>query len=138
MATTITNKVKSFLWRVCNDGLPTKRQLSHRKIIASGICDFCHATNEDIFHALFKCPSISQIWAKSFERDISLLELHSRFDNRIWAVIGLHDLHIFSRFVIIAWGYRKFRNLRIFHNSEASMFYVVAICFSYVESYLLV
>ena len=42
------NKVKHFIWRACNNSLPTMDNLFHRQIVASDHCNICKTHPEDI------------------------------------------------------------------------------------------
>ena len=48
----VPNKIKHFLWRVCNNALPTKSNLFRRQIIASDTCELCNGAPEDVMHAV--------------------------------------------------------------------------------------
>ena len=51
----ILNKIKVFGWRACNDILPTKHNLSKRKIIEDEMCPICMRFPESAIHALWEC-----------------------------------------------------------------------------------
>lgn len=38
----VPNKVKHFVWRACNETLPTKKNLFHRNVTKSAICGGCN------------------------------------------------------------------------------------------------
>nr|POF18436.1 ribonuclease p protein subunit p29 [Quercus suber] len=59
----IPNKVKNFVWRTCKEVLPTKANLSRRKIVSDGTCDKCRRHSEDSSHALFFCSDLQVVWA---------------------------------------------------------------------------
>ena len=59
----IPNKVKNFMWRTCREALPTKANLSRRRIVHDGVCDRCKRHNEDCSHALFFCSDVQVVWA---------------------------------------------------------------------------
>ena len=40
----VLNKIKTFLWRVCSDALPTKVNLKKRKILEDARCSACQST----------------------------------------------------------------------------------------------
>ena len=55
--------MKHFVWRTCREALPTKANLSRRRIILDGVCDRCKRHNEDSSHALFFCFDVQVVWA---------------------------------------------------------------------------
>ncbi|KAK9997383.1 hypothetical protein SO802_022069 [Lithocarpus litseifolius] len=58
----LPNKIKNFLWRAVHNALPTNSELTRRCIINDPICSFCSSQGEDVLHALWSCPSLSQVW----------------------------------------------------------------------------
>ena len=61
----IPNKIKHFIWRVCNNALPTNSNLKRRHIIDLDLCDLCKDALEDSLHALCFCCHIAPIWQPS-------------------------------------------------------------------------
>ena len=55
-------KIKMFLWLMCNNALPVNDNLYKRKMINSPICKICNMHKETIEHALFLCPWTSLVW----------------------------------------------------------------------------
>ena len=51
----VPQKVKMFIWRACQNAMPTKQALMRRTIIGNSICDRCQAEVEDPLHALWTC-----------------------------------------------------------------------------------
>ena len=58
----VPNKIKHFVWRVCNDALPTKCNLQRRHITDSDLCEFCKDAPEDALHALCFCSHVAPVW----------------------------------------------------------------------------
>ncbi|XP_062147743.1 uncharacterized protein LOC133856702 [Alnus glutinosa] len=56
----VPNNVKKFMWRACNDLLPTKQNLHRRKIVENESCPCC-CRDADI-HALWNCPAAQDVW----------------------------------------------------------------------------
>ncbi|KAJ0085033.1 hypothetical protein Patl1_07264 [Pistacia atlantica] len=48
----ITNAEKLFLWKACQDILPTKCNLVKKRVIEDPFCSFCCSEEEDVLHAL--------------------------------------------------------------------------------------
>lgn len=59
----VPNKIKHFVWRACNDALPTKANLRHRHVMDSDIYDLCREHPEDTVHALRSCNEIACVWS---------------------------------------------------------------------------
>ncbi|XP_050251971.1 uncharacterized protein LOC126698639 [Quercus robur] len=55
-------KVRNFLWRACQNTLPAKYNLRRRYILTKDTCDLCKVEVEDIYHALWGCNQLSQVW----------------------------------------------------------------------------
>ena len=62
----VPNKIKTFLWRVCSEALPTKENLRKMKILDSAECSLCQAGQELTFHATWGCDTLGHIWAPVF------------------------------------------------------------------------
>jgi hypothetical protein len=57
------SKIRVFLWRVCNNALPTLVNLLRCTIISSAMCSFYSGDDEDLLHVLWTCPRITSVWA---------------------------------------------------------------------------
>ena len=62
----VPNRVRLLLWRVGNDSLPTRVNLTGRKMLTESTCSLCKLEPEDTLHALWKCPLLSTVWQVSF------------------------------------------------------------------------
>lgn len=58
----INPKVKFFIWRACQNALPTKENLWKRRILPDPLCDLCRATVETTEHTLLLCPWAAGVW----------------------------------------------------------------------------
>lgn len=54
-----------FLWRACNDILPTKANMCKRKVINDPLCPICGLAAETGLHILWDCPSAKDVWGSS-------------------------------------------------------------------------
>jgi hypothetical protein len=54
--------VKTFLWQVCNNILPTKELLFKRHISDDPLCPICGLATETLAHILWSCPSAKDVW----------------------------------------------------------------------------
>ena len=55
-------KVHNFRWKACQNALFVKFNLRWQHILNEDTCDSCKVEVEDIYHALWGCNQISQIW----------------------------------------------------------------------------
>ncbi|XP_059451054.1 uncharacterized protein LOC132181841 [Corylus avellana] len=58
----IPNVEKNFLWRACNEILPTRANLYRRHIIENPKCLICELEDETVVHILWNCPSAADVW----------------------------------------------------------------------------
>ncbi|KAL0331144.1 UNVERIFIED_CONTAM: hypothetical protein Sangu_1659900 [Sesamum angustifolium] len=58
----IPNKVKVFVWRACQNALPTGANLCKRASISQVVCPLCGDDFEDVIHVLLCCPFARQVW----------------------------------------------------------------------------
>ena len=61
----VPSKIKNFVWRACKEALPTKRNLLHRKITTSALCENCKVNDEDCAHAIFYCSNLQVVWSSN-------------------------------------------------------------------------
>ena len=59
----VPNKIKHFIWRACNNALPTKSNLACRRIVSLDLCDLCNRELESLLHALWQCKDVAVMWA---------------------------------------------------------------------------
>ncbi|KAJ0008133.1 hypothetical protein Pint_29753 [Pistacia integerrima] len=62
----ITNAEKLFLWKACQDILPTKCNLVKKMVIEDPFCPFSCSEEEDVLHALWGCATAKDIWSSCF------------------------------------------------------------------------
>jgi len=58
----VPNSVKLFMWKACNDLLPTKTNLFKRKVVEDPKCPCCTLEEETTFHVLWSCPAARDVW----------------------------------------------------------------------------
>lgn len=68
--------VKSFLWRVCHNSLPTRDNLHKRKITMDPLCPICGLFSEIIVHVVWSCSAATMVWMECSRRvqKLSLME----------------------------------------------------------------
>lgn len=62
-----------FLWRACNEILPTRSNLFKKKIISDPLCPMCGLATETSSHILWGCESTWPVWSNcggSFQKSI--------------------------------------------------------------------
>ncbi len=64
----IPGKVKHFIWRACNESLPTRQNLCRRKILEDQRCAICSGISETTTHILWECPFANCVWSTSSGR----------------------------------------------------------------------
>ncbi|XP_062171134.1 uncharacterized protein LOC133876926 [Alnus glutinosa] len=64
----IPRSVQLFLWRLCNDILPTKEKLWKRRIVENPLCPFCGIEVESSIHAVWLCDAAKIVWSECSPR----------------------------------------------------------------------
>ena len=64
-SSTIPPKIKSFIWRACNDSLPTRTKLFDRKISNSFSCALCNDEAETNSHLFLECSFAQSVWLQT-------------------------------------------------------------------------
>lgn len=59
----VPNKVRNFGWRACQNILPTKMNLFHRKVIDNPTCEECGLCPETAVHVLCHCTKAKAVWS---------------------------------------------------------------------------
>jgi ribonuclease HI len=59
----VPKSTQLFLWRGCNDILPSREKLYHRKVVPDPLCQLCGVEVETSGHLLWQCKVVSAIWA---------------------------------------------------------------------------
>ena len=63
----IPNKIRVFRWRACNEILPTKLNLSKRRVIEDAMCPIYLRFPESVVHALWECDAVRDVWVGSLK-----------------------------------------------------------------------
>ncbi|CAN6583607.1 unnamed protein product [Malus baccata var. baccata] len=58
----VPNKIKSFIWRCCNNALVVRRNLKRRHMRIDNVCGVCNAVNETENHLFFRCELSHVFW----------------------------------------------------------------------------
>ena len=58
-------KIKTFIWRACNDSLLTRTKLFERKVLHSFSCVLCFEEAETCDHLFLECSFAQAVWLQS-------------------------------------------------------------------------
>lgn len=58
----VPNKIKHFIWRVCNNVLQTKSNLFRRQITTSNTCELCNGAPKDVLSVGWSCKELEVVW----------------------------------------------------------------------------
>jgi hypothetical protein len=61
----VPNSTKVFLWRACNNILPTKENLLKKEEVNDDLCLICNRDQETAQHVLWECPSAADVWCNT-------------------------------------------------------------------------
>ncbi|XP_030923317.1 uncharacterized protein LOC115950221 [Quercus lobata] len=108
----VPNKVKHLAWKACKDSLPTKTNLVRKKVITEGCRDACKLHQEDVVHALFRCPTLQSVWRSRTQWNHSTLQACSSFTDIFeFIFVGNKEPDLFAVVLWTLWNRRN--NLRL-------------------------
>ncbi|XP_027155554.1 uncharacterized protein LOC113755889 [Coffea eugenioides] len=119
----IKYKLKIFVWKCINNGIPTKAQIFHRTQRGEPICCGCGEKEESIEHMLLQCTIAKGIWKFALV-NWDGLEDQTGYFKQWWTSMMMHtrtrregDDHI-ALTVNVLWQIWKSRNARIFNSAQ--------------------
>uniref|UniRef100_A0A803QQ69 Reverse transcriptase n=1 Tax=Cannabis sativa TaxID=3483 RepID=A0A803QQ69_CANSA len=134
----ITPKMKNFVWRVCHNWLPSKSELVKRGIQLDSICSGCWNREETIGHALWKCPRLKVVWQTAgfwhlFPKDIEFMTDLLEFFIYMKTKCSTEEFEIFLGLSWLVWNQR---NQRIFQNKKTDFESWIPWAIDYTKSLL--
>ena len=106
----VPNKIKVFGWQACCSILPTRVNLSRKRIIVDNRCEACKTEPETKIHTLWNCGVAQDIWARCLAR---LQKCHVGQDDmlQLWeeliARLTIEELELFLVQAWIIWTQRN-------------------------------
>lgn len=124
-------KVKIFLWKICQNALPVRENLFRRQMITSPLCPICNSEQETIEHALLLCSWTRQVWFGSQLQIIPTAENVTRIDLWLQEKFILLSAHKDCKEIGISllantlWGIWKGRNNFTFNHERLNPLLVI-------------
>ncbi|KAL5572866.1 hypothetical protein UlMin_022463 [Ulmus minor] len=131
-------KVKSFCWKLCKGWLPTLLALSWRGLKIDKTCFRCKSHTKSIFHALWKCSLVKDIWTLcGFSQ---FIDQHWEHDiiGFLWRMHSLLSPKEFQLFIIVSWQVWAARNNHFHKNSCPSPQRVVDDAIKWLDDFIFV
>ncbi|XP_042950375.1 uncharacterized protein LOC122282493 [Carya illinoinensis] len=104
------NAEKLFLWKACNDILPTKLNLFRKKVVEDLDCPICLHQVKIIEHALWECESVEYVWGlcsmKLQKRNIN----NQTFRDLFLSLLDEAEDEVSIEMAVVAWRLWKRRN----------------------------
>ncbi|KAF5477294.1 hypothetical protein F2P56_003944 [Juglans regia] len=60
----VTPGDKTFLWRACQEALPTQSNLFKKKVVSDPLCPICNREEESVQHVLWSCEAAKDVWSQ--------------------------------------------------------------------------
>ncbi|KAM6542489.1 hypothetical protein CsatB_006936 [Cannabis sativa] len=115
-------KVQHFLWRVLVGCLPTKVQLSTKKINVDLYCPFCNSAVETISHVLLECRFASSCWCVSI---VPAGAVSDGFNKWLSDLVLHHSAAVVKEAACVSWKLWAVRNDLLWNNKSCSAIDVV-------------
>ena len=113
-------KIKTFVWRACNDSLPTRTKLLERKFLHSFSCVLYNEEAETCDHLFLECSFAQAVWLQSPLLNDYRCYLKMKFIDAMNAAIKKLSAPVFDTLCIACWMIWKCRNKAVFNNVAPS------------------
>lgn len=110
-----TGKIEIFAWRLCNDSLPTRKNLKQKNVLEEYLCPFCSQVTEDASHAIFTCSTLGDLWTQHCP-ELGVTSLPSYMDINFFTNVLKKDNEL-QKVFMIAWGVWNRRDRKIFEDT---------------------
>ena len=110
----IPPKIRIFSWKACVNALPTLLNLKKRGVNMDGMCPVCGLEAKSIYHALFKCGGVKEIWDLWKECPIVIGAKNMDFSYLAFKLLDVGTPRDMELLVVVAWAIWHNRNLRVF------------------------
>ena len=131
----VPQKMKHFVWKLSHQWLPTNQVLHYRCVTSNASCFRCGAQCEDIFHASWLCPKISEVW-RSYNfwkiiKDYQCPDVGA-FLSKIVQATSLDDFEVF---IAASWHMWQVRNKSLHGEKVHFSRDLVEWCYKYIDDY---
>ncbi|KAK3211391.1 hypothetical protein Dsin_016097 [Dipteronia sinensis] len=96
-------KIKIFVWRACNDWIPTKANIARRGVQTNGRCDACKCSTETTLHSLWECAKLKYIQDEWWYGRHPLRGNYSNFFELIWDISSIVTKEEMYLFYVMVW-----------------------------------
>lgn len=130
----IPQKVKIFAWKAATNSLATLQNKKTRRLEPMAICSICGREEEDVAHALCRCPHATNLWLSlRSSKDISF-EAGASWSGSGWILdqLGLIAKEEGAMFLMLLWRIWYNRN-EIYHGKSAPP---VSVSHRFIVSYV--
>ncbi|KAF5465302.1 hypothetical protein F2P56_015322 [Juglans regia] len=79
----VPNAVRMFLWRACNEAIPTFANLKQRKLRECNLCPICQLEEETTGHVLWGCSAAQDVWGQVSIKVMKMAMQHDLF-REVW------------------------------------------------------
>ncbi|KAK3198465.1 hypothetical protein Dsin_021880 [Dipteronia sinensis] len=111
-------KIKLFIWKACNDWIPSMANLTRRKIRVDDICPICKKENETTIHALWECKNLKFVRQKWVPRNIDVTRRYSNFLELMTNVASKLSFEHLDLLCTIFWRVWYIRKLGVFEKGK--------------------
>ncbi|XP_042990763.1 uncharacterized protein LOC122317788 [Carya illinoinensis] len=103
-----------FMWKACNNNLPTKQNLFRKRIVEELDCPICLHEVESIEHDIWECESLRDVWGLCSMKVQKRSLQNQSFRELVFDLLEEMDDEILIEMVVMAWRLWKRRNEVVF------------------------
>lgn len=128
-------RVRLFLWKACNNALPTRTNLKKRGSGVDPRCMICGEGNETTEHLLLRCEVVFSVWYGSMLRMDTRREMATSFRELVWEKIDKTPAEYVELFAYTTWAIWNARNATYFEKKPFECMRINARAYSQWREY---
>lgn len=110
-------KIRTFLWSICQNAIPTRENLHKKKISPDPLCQMCHTEIETTEHVFLLCRWTKEIWRDNRIQSMTQMKQIRRIDQWMMTEFTSRRTSPEREFIAwVLWQIWKARNARIFRD----------------------
>lgn len=131
----LPGKIVKFLWRACQNVLPTMAELVKKQVEVSMLCGWCNLHVEEAVHTLFTCSFARTLWAEEGLQELSNVDAGMKVKDILKREFMGGNRERWAKIGLLCWGLWTRRNTWVWEKKPLSVFGVRSMAMSLLQEW---